>query len=369
MAPADRPPPARQAVGDAPAPGRGASSPRRWLRLRWRAVLPLLIGLTAIVSLVLLVNPSLFASTIRRFNLWLIAPIVVGSLAYYVLQGVRWHFLLRDVGVRLRLRDTVLLNIAGQAATLLPLGELTRAVLVSDAAHADLPDVVATVTVQELIYSLLLIVIALPGLVAFHVAALVVAVALGAALGVLAVLTISPLFRLVHGLMMRLPLVNRLGTPVGTLQREALQLLHRPNTLGWSLLSVAGAGSIITVFWLVVQALDPGALSWPEVASIYAVASIAGAISLIPGGIGASEAAVIGLLVASGLSPSTAAAVALVQRCADKGLATLAGFGAFAVARRRFHLRGLRSLRPPGSGGPPVGGRRADPGPVPGLTS
>jgi uncharacterized protein (TIRG00374 family) len=81
-----------------------------------------------------------------------------------------------------------------------------------------------------------------------------------------------------------------------------------------------------------------------------AASYVAGAVSLIPGGIGAAEASVVGLLVLSGVDPAAAIAAALLQRIADKGFATLMGFIAYAIARRRFHLSSLSALRP----GPPV---------------
>ena len=72
-------------------------------------------------------------------------------------------------------------------------------------------------------------------------------------------------------------------------------LLQRPDTLGWSVLSLAGAGVSVTLFWLVVMGVG-GDLSWPVTSFVLAASYVAGAISLIPGGIGAAEASVVGLL-------------------------------------------------------------------------
>ncbi len=323
------------------------------------------VGLGAVAALIVLFNPARVGHALAHFELALIPLIVVASLGYYVLQGVRWQFLLRDAAIRLPMSGTVLLNLAGQATTLLPLGELTRAVLVAQAAEADFGDVLATVTVQELIYTLLLIVLAVPGLFEFHLSPAIPFAALAAACLALGVLTVPPLFRRIHGLVTRIPGLARFAGPLDQLQQETVELLHRPDTAGWSLISVLQAGAMVTAFWLVVTAIAPSTLSWPEAASIYAIASIAGAISLIPGGIGASEAALAGLLIAGGLTPAGATGVALMQRLADKGLATVSGFAAYAVARPRYRLSGLfalrpRSTRPSGAVG---GGLTADPAP------
>jgi len=76
---------------------------------------------------------------------------------------------------------------------------------------------------------------------------------------------------------------------------------------------------------------------------VVAVAYVGGAVSFLPGGTGASDASVVGLLVLLGLDPGTAGAAALLQRALFTGLATGMGLTAYLVARRRFQLGGLLS--------------------------
>ena len=85
---------------------------------------------------------------------------------------------------RLRLRDTILINLAGQTITaIVPLGDLTRAAFASTADGTDFGTVAATVTVQELSYMLWLILSALPAILALgYGLAAVIPVAVGMAL-------------------------------------------------------------------------------------------------------------------------------------------------------------------------------------------
>jgi uncharacterized protein (TIRG00374 family) len=101
---------------------------------------------------------------------------------------------------------------------------------------------------------------------------------------------------------------------------------------------------MITALWLVAQAVAPGQLSWQNAALVFAVSNVAGLLSLIPGGIGAYEGSIIGLLVGFGINPGVAAAIAVVQRLADKGIATAVGFTSYYVARRRLPISGLGTL-------------------------
>jgi uncharacterized protein (TIRG00374 family) len=318
-----------------------------WRRhLRPAQLVPVGVGLGAIAALIVATNPAALGTALTRFSLVAI-PVALGlSAAYYVLQGLRWHFLLHDVGDRLGVGDTILLSVAGQAMSLLPLGELTRAIFVSEAASVDFGDVVATVTVQELILMLILVLIAIPGALSVHRALAGVIVALLGILFLVAVLLIPPLFHVVHHAVERTPVLRRFTAQVESFQQETVVLLQRWDTLGWSVISVAGAASEISLFWLIVNALHPGEISWPMASFVLAASYLGGAVSLIPGGIGAAEAATVVLLIAVGVDPPTATAAALLQRVADKGFATLLGCVAYPIARRRFHLSGLSALRP-----------------------
>ncbi len=315
------------------------------LELPWlKTALPMAVGVAALTALVLAVDPASFGQAIAHFQLSLLPAILVVSVGYYVLQGVRWDTLLRDVGIRLRRRDTVLLNFAGQATALLPLGELTRAVLVSEAAGAEFGSVVATVTVQELIYTMVLIIFAVPGLLTVQHALGGVIAALVITVAIFVSLTWCPAYRWLRLMVAHTPLLRRFLHEVDELHNDTVVLLGKRGTLTGAWISAVQAAATISVFWMVAQALAPGQLSWRDAAFVYCLSNLAGALSLIPGGIGAYEASVVGLLVGVGMNPGVAAAVAIVQRVADKGLATVLGFAGYAVVRRHLHITGLGTL-------------------------
>jgi uncharacterized protein (TIRG00374 family) len=158
---------------------------------------------------------------------------------------------------------------------------------------------------------------------------------------VVVILTVSPVFCLVHRLIARIPLLNRLLPAIDELQHETAQLLHRPETIVWSVLDLARAAAAVAAFWLVVRGLQPGALDWWQAAFALALSSIGGAISLLPGGVGANEASVAGLLIVLGVPGGAAGAAALLQRLLMTGVALGLGLSAYLVVRRRFDLGGL----------------------------
>ncbi len=296
------------------------------------------LGLAGLGALILAVNPAHLGRVITRFDAVFIPPIVACSALYYLLQGIRWQFLLRDAGARLPMPETIFINLVGQITSMLPLGELARVALAARASRRPFGDILATVTVQEMTYGLLLVVVAVPGMFEFRLSPAIPAVVLGGAALALAVLTFPPLFQALRRALERVVWLRRLVGALDDLQSATLVLLRRLSTLGWSVISLLQVAAMTTVFWLILQAVDPGIFTWLEAASVYAVATIAGEVSVIPGGIGASEATFAGVLIVAGVPAPTATAIALLQRLADQGVATLAGLVAYWVLRRRYDL-------------------------------
>jgi glycosyltransferase 2 family protein len=323
------------------------------VRAMVRRLVPLLVSASAITVVVLLVGPPQLAGAIQRFPLAAVPAVVLLLLAAYAAQGWRWHYLLEDAGLRFSLRDSELLNMAGQAITaLIPIGDLTRAAFASQAGRKDFGDAAATVTVQELSYTLTMVVVATPGVVAVGAGIAPALVVLCGILAVVALLIVGPVFRAVDAVIGTIPLVNRLQHQVEELQRSTVRLLRRPRTLIGVLVDLLRALVTVTAFWLIAEQLEPGRLSWTLAAFVLTFSYVGGALSMVPGGIGANEAGMVGLLVWSGMSPGAAGAVAILQRAFVTGLAVLVGLLAYAAARRRFGLSGLTGLvvggeRPP----------------------
>ena len=312
------------------------------LRLWAQRVGPAVIGIVATAILVILLNPVQVGQALSGFRLELIPAIVLAFVGIYVLQGVRWHYLLGDAGAPLRMSDSLLVNAAGQTITaIVPLGDLTRAAFASEATGHDFGTIAATVTVQELTFNLMLVLCALPILLTVHLG---VAVVVGTVLGMAAIvviLTVSPVFRTVHRIVAHIPLLRRLLPAIDELQHETADLLHRPDALGLSILDLGRAIFSIAAIWLVVQGLAPGRVNPEEAAFVLAISSIGGAISLIPGGVGANEASVAGLLIVFGVDGGGAGAAALLWRFLLTGVAIAFGLVAYLAVRRRLRLGGI----------------------------
>jgi uncharacterized protein (TIRG00374 family) len=324
--------------GEAPRP------PRR-SRRRWLAYLPLLFALGAIAALLIYADPRKIGIAFQRFNLEYVPLVVALSVGFYIVQGMRWWTLNRALGIRFSLLDTIFLTETGQATALLPLGELTRALLLSKAAAVHLGAVVASETVQELLFVFMLFALALPKAIGLHYIAIAVVVPMLFVIGFVAILTVESLYARVRRVVARVPVLRRIRPAVDELHRETRVLFRHPDTYRWLPLSVLQAAMAVTLLWAVAQGVDPGRLSWASAGFVYAVTQGAAWLSFSPGGLGAVEASTAGLLVALGLSFDLATAISVMQRLADKGLNTLIGWICYLFARRRYNLSGASLFR------------------------
>jgi uncharacterized protein (TIRG00374 family) len=299
-------------------------------------VLPVVAGFGSLAALLAVVNPRSVATALGSFDGWTLLPVLLLAVVFSFLQGLRWHFLLRAVGVAGRVIDHQLINLAGQTmSAVVPLGDLTRALLASRTSDVEFGATAATVTIQELTFSLLVVAAAAPGLAALHVGVMwMLAVAVGM-IAIIAVLTVPRLFEGARRLSAATPGLRRFTADIEALHREVRRLLGRADVLAGSVLDLGRVIAATASLLLVLRGLHITSLGWWDVALVLAVSSVGGALSLLPGGIGANEASVVGVLVVLGVSAPTAAAVAILQRLSLTVVPTVGGALAYVALRRR----------------------------------
>ncbi|HEY6538408.1 MAG TPA: lysylphosphatidylglycerol synthase transmembrane domain-containing protein [Candidatus Dormibacteraeota bacterium] len=305
--------------------------------------MPALISLAILGLLVEYVRPDELGGALGRFHL-VYLPVVLGlSLAYYLLKGYQWHLFLKPLKLDHGAVETILIYLAGQPTAVLPLGELSRAFILRQHAKVSLGEVSATVVVQELLYPIGLIAAALPGAGQFPGAQAAVAVAL---LGILTISTIllwPRAFNFVMRFAVRVPLIRRYSADLISLHRDVIFIARRPATLGPALLGPVAAVIAIAMFYFTIRSVGVE-IGLYQAAFVYAIAHLAGGVSLLPGGIGAYEGSMTLLLAAFGVATPVAVAIAILNRAFDRLLVTIVGAAVFFAIRRPLNLRGITLL-------------------------
>lgn len=97
--------------------------------------------------------------------------------------------------------------------------------------------------------------------------------------------------------------------------------------------------------WLVCRGLD-FAITPLEAMFVYAAGTLVGSLTFLPGGLGGTEATIVGLLGTIGMPTVTGFAAALMVRLFTLWLAVVVGLGFFVSARELFGLGDKKTARP-----------------------
>lgn len=266
-----------------------------------------------------------------RFIILLLGLTTVG----YLIRFVRWDYFLRGVGVKLNIRDNLFVYISGLSMTITPAkaGEIWKGWLIRDINGESLSKTVPVVISDRLTDILALVFLSLLGILYYRQGTYILVAILILFTGfVLAVRSEA-----VSNLLIRV-LEKRAGkysqdvesmhqTFNETLTPKKLVITTVLGLMAWFMeclalyLAVAGFGDHLGI---VVSTFT------------FSFASLAGALSMIPGGLGVAEATLSGLLQFFGLTATLSVGVAIVIRFATLWYGTFLGLAVYLLGKSRI---------------------------------
>jgi uncharacterized protein (TIRG00374 family) len=265
------------------------------------------------------------------------------SLTNYAARWVRWQLYLRHQRIDVPLASSVIVFGAGLSLAITPakLGELAKSFLLREM-HAVPTARSAPIVIAERVTDLVaLIVVAVIGVAIYGVApGLVVSAAALIALGLVLLAWPRPAHALIAWITSpRRPLrLQRLRAPLRAMYDD-LAILCRPRQLALATAIAIPAWMCECVgFGLILHAFPATEVEMGLAIVIYALTTIAGALSFLPGGLGVTEGAMTLLLVKSAtrITSSTAVAATLLTRFATLWFGVLVGLCFMVLARRRI---------------------------------
>jgi glycosyltransferase 2 family protein len=260
------------------------------------------------------------------------------AFANYVVRFIRWEIYLRVVGARAPLATSALVFVGGFALSVTPgkLGELIKAVLLKEAAGTEVTRVAPVVVAERATDLLALVILGLLGVAAYGVAKPLVAAASVVTLAGIIVLGWRRAAHWVIDLIARLPRVGKIAPKLRE-SYEHLGVLVTPRALVWATLFAVVAWLCECLgFALITNGVHGAHVPLVLATLIYAVTTVAGALSFLPGGLLVTEGSMALLLVASaqGLDRPAAIAATILTRLCTLWFAVVLGIVALVVLRR-----------------------------------
>jgi uncharacterized protein (TIRG00374 family) len=292
-------------------------------------------GAVVAAALAVIADLPATVSALGRFHWWLLPLVIAATLANYALRFLKWHFYLRRLAIPLPARRSLLVFLAGFTMAITPgkVGELLKAVLVRDMVGTALSRTASVVVAERLTDVAGLLILSGLGATALpHGGIVLGTVALGLCAAVL-VLQMPGLAERAHGALLRGGRLARLAEPLRLFLGAGRTLLAPGPLLFTTALSVVSWFFECLAFYLALHGLEQTVPLRPAT-FLYAFAALAGALSMLPGGLGITEGSLTGLLVALGTPLPDAAAATLLIRGATLWFAVALGAVTLAVAFR-----------------------------------
>lgn len=261
------------------------------------------------------------------------------TLVNYGLRFLKWHYYLRLLGLLVPWGLSLNIFLAGLVMSITPgkVGEVLKSLLLRQAQGVPVARTAPVVFAERLTDLLGLFVIAGLGVITFGFGRLVFLISLIVVVGSILFLQQPRLVKIFLDLVEGVPGVGKLrpkldeayGAVQHLLTLKALALTTVLSVLAWSMEALA--------FYWILTALDATEPTIYVAFFIYSMATILGAVSFLPGGLGLTEGSMIAVLMAMGLfaRASTAAAATYLIRFATLWFGVLLGLLAWIIFRRR----------------------------------
>ncbi len=282
------------------------------------------------------------AASLADFHWPVLGPVLALSLLNYLLRSLRWEYYLRLLSVRLPLLQSATVFLASLLFVITPgrLGEVAKSYFVNRLDGTPVARTVPVVLAERLSDLLATGLLAALGLLAFRRGWEVVGATSALAASVILFLGSRRLVQAAFGRLARLPRVGR-AMPHLLEMYEGAYTLMRPFPLSVSMvLSVPAWFTECLGCYLILGAFG---LHVPLLAATFAytLATLVGALSMLPGGLGATEGSLAVMLAGMGVEPPVALAATFITRACTLWFAVGLG-GAVLLAKNRELCGGKR---------------------------
>jgi uncharacterized protein (TIRG00374 family) len=303
-------------------------------RLKRNLALALALGVAVYLILAVFSGFGDLRRALDGFNYALVPAILGLVLLSYAGRFFRWLYYLKVLKVSVPLGINAAIFASGLSMTISPgkLGEVLKSVFVRQASGAPVARTAPAVVAERATDGTGMVAWGFLGAFALNLSPATMVVFLAVAIFGIAVLRSKRLSLLAERVLNRLPLLGRFAPHLHDFHASSNELLAaRPLAVGTSISFLSWGLECLGVY---LCAVGLGAdRPFLFVVFVFAVSSLVGVLSMLPGGIGAVEAGLAGQFVAvAGLSAGIAVALTLLIRLATLWFATLVGIlGLFAV--------------------------------------
>ena len=314
---------------------------------RSKIILSFLFGLAVVAALAILGDFNQMVKVLTNFQWALIVPILLLTLANYVLRFLKWHYYLKVVkngAERIKPGDSAVVFVGGMSMAMTPgkVGEFLKSYLIFRLNRTPMTVTAPIVVAERFSDGLAMLILASLGVFFFDNPVLRL-VLLGIFFGAI-VIFITVQWRWlalkIIDLLGKIPFLSTRMSHLHNLYESSYRLFSPKSTTLAVGLGVVGWSCECIAFFLVMLGLgfSPSLLLLVQCTFILAASTLIGSISLLPGGLGAADASIGGLLLVAvqGITKETASAATLLIRFCTLWFGVSLGLLTLFIFRKHF---------------------------------
>ncbi len=260
--------------------------------------------------------------TIKQFR-WGIFPLVLlFTLFNYTIRFFKWHYYLGQIGVKnFPLLESARLFVAGFPLAMTPgkVGEVLKGVWVNQKTGVPAARAVSVIVAERITDGLAVLLLSTLGVIAYPQYWPAFVIILGVLLAVIIISQIRPAAYWLLDFSKKIPFIKRFSAVLREFYEGSFAVFRPgPTLLGVVMGMVSWIGEGIGFYYLLTAlGLPTGKETFANAVFILAFSTVIGAVSALPGGLGASEASIAGMLtLLVGVDSTTASVATLLIRLA-----------------------------------------------------
>jgi len=308
-------------------------------------LISLFLGVLIFIVLGLYSDFNKLVSSFLNFNIIYLPVILLLPPMNYALRYVKWSYYLKLLNINIDRKDDIRIFMSGLSMTVTPgrVGEFLKSYLIKEIKGVPMSVTSPLIIIERLTDAMSMTVLASIGALKYKYGLVVLA----ASAALFAVFIVSVRSRAVAGFIIRilkkLPLIRKLGEQIDAFYKSSYELLTvRSIVFSVILGAVSWSFEGIVIYLALYGFGTPISI----LSSIFTIsfASLAGALSMLPGGLFVAEGSIMGLLIMMGVSREIASAATMITRFATLWLGVVIGIiGLKGVQRRLMKLKSGRN--------------------------
>jgi uncharacterized protein (TIRG00374 family) len=275
-------------------------------------------------------------SVIKDFQWIFLFELIFLTTAGYFVRFIKWLYFLRKAGIYLNMRENLFVFFSGLSMIITPgkIGEIWKGWLIKDINGEKLSKSVPVVIVDRITDVFGLVMLAMLGIIYFEQGIYLLLIFIFLIIGFVAAIKSQMFSAKIISILEKK--IGKYAEDFKIMHETLVKLMEPSGIIRMSFISAIAWFLECLGLYLVIKGFGQY-INVTQSAFIFSFASLAGAISMVPGGLGIAEATISGLLQFFGISPTISVAISMVVRFGTLWYGAILGLCVYFVFRGKYN--------------------------------